>query len=218
MNSARSPTSLRSSATRSSRSPLLPTPLTTRGSPTMSRSVILGLRDENGSWKIICISRRSPLSCERGSVATLTTSPSSERKLISPSVGSTTLRMHREVVVFPHPLSPTSPRVSPSLMLKVTSSTRAYIADLPLQEPFFYGEVLAEAVDLEQRRLGALAVGGLGRRLGQVSSSVIEKAADVVIRFDLAHHRLALVADTLHIGRTARMEEAPGRTVIGVRH
>ena len=34
-------------------------PFTSSGSPTMSSSVMRGLSDENGSWKIICISRRS---------------------------------------------------------------------------------------------------------------------------------------------------------------
>src|SRR5215217_172608 len=40
-----------------------------------------------------------------------------------PSVGSSRFRIMREVVVLPQPDSPTSPKVSPALMSKETSST-----------------------------------------------------------------------------------------------
>src|SRR6202795_1811433 len=40
-----------------------------------------------------------------------------------PAVGSSAARMSFEVVVLPHPDSPTRPRVSPALMVKLTPST-----------------------------------------------------------------------------------------------
>ena len=43
--------------------------------------------------------------------------------MISPEVGSTRRRIHLPSVDFPHPLSPTKPSVSPSLILKETPST-----------------------------------------------------------------------------------------------
>ena len=68
MNSGRSPTSRRSSL--DAVDALLPllTPLTSSGSPTMSSSVMRGLSEENGSWKIICIWRRSGRRFRCGSV------------------------------------------------------------------------------------------------------------------------------------------------------
>src|SRR5262245_43308402 len=44
-------------------------------------------------------------------------------KVTSPDVGSMRRRMVRPVVDLPHPDSPTSPSVSPDMMVKVTSST-----------------------------------------------------------------------------------------------
>ncbi len=72
-----------------------------------------GLSDEYGSWKIICIWRRSDRSRLLGTAATSMTSPLSERR-ICPAVGVMALRMQRDVVVLPQPLSPTSESVSPS--------------------------------------------------------------------------------------------------------
>ena len=112
------------------------------GSPTMSRSVILGLSDENGSWKIICISRRRLLNWVRGADATSTTDPSGDLYNTSPLVGSTARSMHLEVVVFPHPLSPTSPSVSPSLMSKLTSSTARMAPTSRRSRPCLIGKYL----------------------------------------------------------------------------
>jgi len=50
----------------------------------MSKSVMRGLRDEKGSWKISCISLRSGLSAKRGACATSTTALALVRKRISP--------------------------------------------------------------------------------------------------------------------------------------
>jgi hypothetical protein len=89
----------------------------------MSSTVMRGFSDEKGSWKIICSSRRSGRSWRLLSLAMSTVVPAAVRKLISPEVGSIARRMHRDVVVLPQPLSPTSARVSPSRMWNETSST-----------------------------------------------------------------------------------------------
>jgi len=75
-----------------------------------------GFSEVNGSWKIICISRRSARSSEGRSPPISTTEPPLRRMKISPRVGSIALKMQRAVVVFPQPLSPTRPSVSPSSM------------------------------------------------------------------------------------------------------
>ena len=123
MYSGRSPTRRSRSATRSSRSRRLFMPWTRRGSPTRSSSVMRGLSEEKGSWKIICISRRRARSSFRPSLPTSTTEPSVTRMRISPPVGSIARMMHRAVVVLPQPLSPTRPSVSPWSMWKSTPST-----------------------------------------------------------------------------------------------
>ena len=78
MYSGRSPTRRSSSATRSSRSRRLRMPWTSSGSPTRSSSVMRGLSEVNGSWKIICISRRSARSSAGRSLPTSTTEPSAD--------------------------------------------------------------------------------------------------------------------------------------------
>ena len=68
-----------------------------------------GLSDANGSWKTICISRRSGSICLAAGVVM-----SSPRKRIAPSVASIRRMIARDSVVLPQPDSPTSPSVSPS--------------------------------------------------------------------------------------------------------
>ena len=81
-------------------------------------TVILGLSDAYGSWKMICISFRSARSERLSSVVTLR-----PWKVTSPEVGSISRRIERPVVDLPQPDSPTSPSVSPGMMSKLTSST-----------------------------------------------------------------------------------------------
>ena len=123
MNSGRNPTSRSKSATRSMRSLRRLTPLTRSGSPTLSNSVMRGLSDPNGSWKIIWMSRRSGASSARDIGARSTTWLPRVRYRTCPAVGSMARRMQREAVVLPQPLSPTRPSVSPSCTVKLTSST-----------------------------------------------------------------------------------------------
>src|SRR5215831_2467799 len=81
-------------------------------------TVIRGLSDAYGSWKTNCIFRRNARSSR-----VFLPSTSSPRKRTDPDVGSTSLRIERPVVVFPHPDSPTSPRVFPARTRKLTPET-----------------------------------------------------------------------------------------------
>src|SRR5215213_1121311 len=67
---------------------------------------------------MICMSRRSVLRPSEP-----TRSRSFPSKMTSPSDGSMSLRIHRPVVDFPQPDSPTRPKVSPRRMAKLTPST-----------------------------------------------------------------------------------------------
>ena len=84
----------------------------------MSRTVIRGFSDAYGSWKTICISRRT-LRISRRSKCVM----SRPLKMIFPDVGSTSLMIVRDSVVLPQPDSPTSPIVSPALIERSTVST-----------------------------------------------------------------------------------------------
>src|SRR2546422_106145 len=68
----------------------------TSASPMIEPTVIRGLSDAYGSWKMICISFRSARSDRLSSVVTLR-----PWKLTSPEVGSINLRMERPVIDFP---------------------------------------------------------------------------------------------------------------------
>ena len=99
-------------------------PFTSSGSPMMSMIVMRGLSEENGSWKIICICRRSGRSSAFGTLATSTWRPSSRAEADGTARSACSARrMQREVVVLPQPDSPTSESVSPWRMSKLTSST-----------------------------------------------------------------------------------------------
>ena len=125
------PTAARTSRTRFTRSCERAIRCTASGSPTMDATVIRGLSDEYGSWKMICMSRRRAFISRRDALTTLTasafTAPSCAirrlRNTICPAVGSTRRRIARPAVVFPHPLSPTSPSVSRSWMRRSIPST-----------------------------------------------------------------------------------------------
>src|SRR5215472_6855603 len=84
----------------------------------MSPTVIRGLSEAYGSWKMICISLRFAR-IDLPSIFVISSPP----KRIEPVVGSSRRRMQRPIVVLPEPDSPTSPSVSPRLMLNETPST-----------------------------------------------------------------------------------------------
>ena len=71
-------------------------------------TVFRGLSDAYGSWKIICMSRRSARSSPPFSA--VMSWPSNQ---ILPSVGSNKRITTRASVDLPHPVSPTRPSVSP---------------------------------------------------------------------------------------------------------
>ena len=77
-----------------------------------------GSREANGSWKTICISRRSPrISLRVSSVSSV------PLYLTEPEVGSMRRRMQRPTVDLPDPDSPTRPRVCPAPTAKETPLT-----------------------------------------------------------------------------------------------
>src|SRR5579859_3486184 len=88
------------------------------GSATMSSTRMRGSSEPNGSWKMICMSRRSWRSSPREAAST--SRPSKETE---PEVGSMRRRMRRPSVLLPEPDSPTRPKVSPGAMASETPST-----------------------------------------------------------------------------------------------
>ena len=98
------------------------------GAPMIDPTVLRGFSDANGSWKIICISRRSARSSPP--CAWVMSWPSNS---IVPSVASYRRITTRASVDFPHPVSPTSPSVSPLIDLQVDAVHRVDVAD-PLLE------------------------------------------------------------------------------------
>src|SRR6478752_2438347 len=115
------PTSSSNPSTLRLRSALEPRFQIVSGSSTMSRTLRRGLSDEIGSWKIICMRvRASRMSLPANWVSCL---PSNR---IEPLVGRGSCMIARPVVLFPQPLSPTSPSVSPrstSKLIPVTALT-----------------------------------------------------------------------------------------------
>ena len=98
--------------------------------------------------------------------------PSSQ---ISPAVGSINRSRHRERVVFPHPLSPTSPSVLPVGILKETSETAWTVPLFIPSNPCLTGKFLVRFFTASSGGDVGEAVGWLG-----VSSRVftIEMAFD----------------------------------------
>ncbi|CAK7261763.1 protein of unknown function (plasmid) [Shinella sp. WSC3-e] len=76
------------------------------------------MRDELGSWKIICTALRVGRSCRRDNCAI-----SRFSRHIWPWSGRTSRTMHCPMVDFPDPDSPTRPKVSPFRRSKLTSVT-----------------------------------------------------------------------------------------------
>ena len=102
-------------------SPPLPatSPCSRSGSPTMSSTFQRGFRLAYGSWKIICMRRRSVCASADLNVAAVST-PS---KRTRPRVGAYRPTSSRATVLLPQPDSPTSASVLPRSMAKLTPST-----------------------------------------------------------------------------------------------
>jgi hypothetical protein len=84
----------------------------------MNPTRLRAFSDAYGSWKIIISSRRIGRISARESLVMSRPSNST-----FPPVGSSSRMMHRAIVDLPQPDSPTTPRVSPRLTVKVTPST-----------------------------------------------------------------------------------------------
>lgn len=100
----------------------------------MSATVMRGLRELYGSWKMSFIFwrahvRSSPLSLVK----------SSPSRMTSPEVGSVRRKMHLPVVDFPQPDSPTMAKVSPRWTSKEASSSACTQASDLLKTPFLIG-------------------------------------------------------------------------------
>ena len=123
----------------SRRSSLVPIFQMVSGSATMSMTLRRGFSEEIGSWKIICTWVRSVRRSPRLRVVS-SVSP----KRIRPEVAFSTWTMARPVVDFPHPDSPTRPRVSPWRMVKRDAGDRLHRRAAPAE-----GHV--EVLDGEER-------------------------------------------------------------------
>src|ERR1022692_1081761 len=104
--------------TRRLRSWPLAMPWIANGSPMIDPTRRRGFSDPYGSWKIICISRRNGRMLRRDSVVM-----SCPSKVTFPDVMSCSRTMQRASVDFPHPVSPTRPRVCPLRTSRFTPST-----------------------------------------------------------------------------------------------
>ncbi len=106
----------------------------TSASPMIAATVWRGLSEANGSWKMICMSRRRLR--RRSPSSRVMSSP---RNRISPEVGSISRMMQRPVVDLPQPDSPTRPSVSPGRMSSVTPSTARTRASSRARNPPLIG-------------------------------------------------------------------------------
>ena len=104
------------------------------GSAILSPIFIRGSSDESGFWNIICIFGLSFLKS-----FFLSSRMFVFLKNILPSVGSMSRRSNLPTVVFPHPLSPTKPRVSPFSIAKLIPSTALmyFLPNIPVEKYFF---------------------------------------------------------------------------------
>ena len=179
-----------------------------------------GLSDAYGSWKTICISRRSG---RRRRVPRFWIGV--PWKTISPAVGSSSRTIVRPSVDLPQPDSPTSPSVSPSLTAKLTSSTACTCATSRCSSPFRIGKYFLTCLtsrsgvspdslaSLEDGHAAAAEppeiVSSRWSRLNSTSSQQRSRCPGVPTRFSSAGFLLALLERV----RAARPELAAFRQV-----
>ena len=99
-----------------------------------------GSRDENGSWKMICAWARNGV--RAGPSRAVISSPPNRMR---PDVGSSNRTTTRPRVDLPQPDSPTSPRVSPSSIARLTRSTAWTSAVVRCMIPLFTGKDLTRS-------------------------------------------------------------------------
>ena len=109
-----------------------------------SPTVICGLSEPNGSWNTIWMFLRS-----RRISSFLSFVKSLPSNRISPLFGSVSRMTILPTVVFPQPLSPTRPNVSPAPIKKLTPST-AHMAHRPLQHALCNGKVFFQMLHFKQ--------------------------------------------------------------------
>ena len=117
---------------------LAPAGASCSGSPTMLPMLWRGSREPKGSWKTIVHppAERADLSLGQSrDVLALEDD-------VCRAVGSYRRTMQRPTVVLPHPLSPTSPSVSPLRMAKLTPSTALTSATLRRNSPAVTGKYI----------------------------------------------------------------------------
>ena len=117
-----------------------------------------GLSDENGSWKITWIRRRSFRIARASSVTRLMPSNSTV-----PAVGSMRRRIMRPVVDLPQPDSPTRPSVSPGMTSNETPSTARTAPAGFAEQSLLDREMLRESANGQERRRRVAALAAVTR-------------------------------------------------------
>src|SRR6476469_753904 len=118
-----SPTRSSRSSIRAARASFVPILCTASTSLSVWRTLIVGLSDEYGSWNTTCTRLRSR---RRSFPFAPTIDVPSNR--MSPEVGRSSWSRRRPSVLFPEPLSPTTPSVSPRSIESETSSTATSVS------------------------------------------------------------------------------------------
>jgi hypothetical protein len=182
------------------------------GSARISPTVMRGLSDAYGSWKMICMWRRIWRIAIRGRA------PGDLLALegTEPPVGSIRRRMRRPVVDLPQPDSPTSASVSPRAMSKLTSST-ARTCRHAAGSRRADREVLDQprtTLQVRRRRCSvavAVAVAMSGHAALASSTGAFQQATGA--RAEVAQRRWFGVA--ARIGERAARREAAARRLVG---
>lgn len=146
----------------------------------MLATVIRGLSDAKGSWKMICMSRQA---ARNAALSMAVTSRSSNQTW--PLVGSIKRRMHRPVVDFPHPDSPTTPSVSPACNSKLTPSTACTLSTTRLSTPPRIGKCFTNCFT-RSKGLAVLCV--------VIIHLTIQKTSHLVTVFDWLEQRVCVDA------------------------
>ena len=106
----------------------------TSGSATMSSTVMRGLSEPNGSWKMYWMWRRNSRSSDSSSDRTSTCRSPTENMMWPVSAFSPRM-ISLLTVVLPEPLSPTTAKLSPRWIVNETSSTAVITTGSPPSRP-----------------------------------------------------------------------------------
>src|SRR5215472_4339730 len=156
------------------------------GSVISARTVSRGLSEPVGSWNVMAMWRRHVLRAWPPCFG-----KASPERRISPLQTETRPMMARPSVVFPEPLSPTSPNAPPAGMLSETSATAS---------------IMGSRTPASRADSGLSARKRTRRRSTSRSSATEEMAAGAMTGRDLGHHR-DLSAAALEGVRAPRRED-----------